>query len=79
MNIQAFGITRDIIGKSLITCQVPPEGMPISELKSWLLASYPELTDLSALAIAVNFQYAADHILLRDQDEVALIPPVSGG
>lgn len=55
-------------------------GMTASQLLGLLQQEYPSLTPLApALAIAVNREYAAPETLLNDGDEVALIPPVSGG
>jgi len=39
----------------------------------------PEPTVWSSLAVAVNEEYAAADAVLHDGDEVALLPPVSGG
>lgn len=41
--------------------------------------SYPEFSKLSSLAVAVNGEYASNGIQLDSNDEIALIPPVSGG
>ncbi|WP_338039356.1 MoaD/ThiS family protein [Maribacter litopenaei] len=34
---------------------------------------------MSSLAVAVNSEYAEDDVQLKSNDEVAIIPPVSGG
>lgn len=55
-------------------------GLTPAQLLTGLTKDYPSLAPLApALAVAVNREYVqADHIL-KDGDEVALIPPVSGG
>jgi molybdopterin synthase sulfur carrier subunit len=40
---------------------------------------YPNLKGLKSLLIAVNNEYAEDSVELLESDEIALIPPVSGG
>jgi molybdopterin synthase catalytic subunit/molybdopterin synthase sulfur carrier subunit len=45
-----------------------------------LLREYPQLTPLRpSLRVAVNFEFADSGTLFGDGDEVAIIPPVSGG
>ena len=45
-----------------------------------LVAAYPQLAAVQqVLSIAVNSEYAGSHTALQAGDEVALIPPVSGG
>jgi len=80
MTIQllTFGIARDIAGGSSLTVEVP-EGSTVADLKWHLLGLYPRFESLNALFIAVNAAYAEDDTLLSGQDEIALIPPVSGG
>ena len=73
-----FGITKDLVGRQQISIEID-EPMLVSDFKSLLLENYPKLTGLNAVAIAVNSEYAEDHVLIKAQDEVALIPPVSGG
>ncbi len=76
--IKAFGISREIIGSKLLEMELP-EGYPVSEFKRDLFKKYPALVDLRSLYIAVNNEYAEEQTVLREGDEIALIPPVSGG
>ena len=76
--IKAFGISKEIIGSNLLEMEVP-EGHRISDLKKALFEKYPTFESLKSLYIAVNNEYAAEHVLLQEGDEIALIPPVSGG
>ncbi|MFC4097989.1 MoaD/ThiS family protein [Euzebyella saccharophila] len=80
MEVLLFGIAKDIVGSSSYTISENAV-MPISvaELKQQLTTDFPELGKLSSLAVAVNSEYAEDGVLLQSQDEIALIPPVSGG
>ncbi len=56
------------------------EGEPVGRLPALLSERYPKLGPLCAnIAFAVNAEYADAEQPLRDGDEVALIPPVSGG
>lgn len=52
----------------------------LGELKNMLYAQYPKLKPLEkTLSFAVNTEYADDSVKLCCGDEVAFIPPVSGG
>jgi molybdopterin converting factor subunit 1 len=57
-----------------------PEGATVSDLWQALCAQHAQLREVrAAVSFAVNQEYVdADHVL-ADDDEVALIPPVSGG
>ena len=84
MTILLFGITKEIVGSptlSVPTASVTGRKIPttVGELKEFLGNTYPELNKLSSLAIAVNHNYAEDHERINSYDEIALIPPVSGG
>jgi len=80
MEVLLFGIAKDIVGQSQLqfseTEKVPGS---VSELKQMISASYPEFSKLSSLAVAVNSEYAQDDVSLKRNDEIAIIPPVSGG
>lgn len=76
-NIKAFGIAKDILGGREMTIQ--SDGRTVAALRQTLLRQYPALAGLRSVMIAVNNVYADDQILLTENDEIALIPPVSGG
>lgn len=75
--LRTFGITREILGGKEITVEM--EGYRVAELKAALNARFPAIKSLNSLLIAVNNEYAADEAVLSETDEIALIPPVSGG
>lgn len=80
MKVLLFGVTKDIIGKSPLEIPVADLDLgTVGGLKSYLQAAYPKLGELSSLAVAVNRAYAQDDDPIGAQDEIALIPPVSGG
>ena len=80
MEVLLFGIAKDIVGNSQLHFSEPNE-MPnsVSELKKMISKNYPEFSKLSSLAVAVNNEYAQDDVKLSTDDEIAIIPPVSGG
>lgn len=75
--IKAFGVTREIFGAREIMVSCP--GQTVAELKETLFENYPPLTGLRSIFIAVNNTYADDQHLIKETDEIAIIPPVSGG
>lgn len=79
MKILLFGITREITGQSRIEVPAGAGITTVKTLKNWLGKQYPAMEGLSSLAVAVDSEYAEDGDLLRDDQEIALIPPVSGG
>ncbi|MBL7874349.1 MAG: MoaD/ThiS family protein [Cyclobacteriaceae bacterium] len=77
VKIKAFGISRDILGKREVDFEL--SGVSVGDLRNTLGQRYPDLKKLNSLFIAVNQAYAPDETLLKQTDEIALIPPVSGG
>lgn len=77
VTIQAFGIARDMVGGREIVFAM--EGKTVGDLRRTLARQFPPLVKLNSLFIAVNHEYAEDTVLLSETDEIALIPPVSGG
>jgi molybdopterin converting factor subunit 1 len=78
INVLLFGITVDIAGKRRMALEVE-EGCNVLQLRRSLQEMYPELVSLRSLTLAVNNEYAPDTHTLGSGDEVAVIPPVSGG
>jgi len=73
-----FGITADLIGKTELE-MVLENSITVSAFKLVLKEEYPQLKNIDSYAIAVNETYAEDSLILKDEDVVAVIPPVSGG
>ncbi len=76
--ILLFGISREIVGSSELTLSLD-EGNTVGDLLDVLTQKYPEFSDLKSIMVAVNNEYAGSDHSLKEGDEIALIPPVSGG
>lgn len=77
ITILTFGIARQITGGPVVLphADVPTAGKLLLVMKE----RFPALAALRSLAVAVNGQYADAATSIQPGDEVALIPPVSGG
>ena len=74
-----FGALRDLSGHATDSLSLP-EGATLADLVSHYEQKIPKLKQfLPSLALSLNQQYAQADSVLHDQDEVALLPPVSGG
>lgn len=78
VSILAFGIAKDIVKANKIKIELEP-GANTRVLRKTLETSYPAFAELKSYMIAVNQQYASEDTALKAQDEIAIIPPVSGG
>ena len=76
--IKAFGISKEIVGGKFLELEVPT-GYTVFDLKKELFEKYPAFGDLRSLYIALNNEYADEAQVLKEGDEIALIPPVAGG
>jgi molybdopterin synthase catalytic subunit len=74
-----FGMLKDLAGKSSDLLELP-ESASVADVLAHYQAHLPRLKDLLPwLAVAVNQHYAGSETKLNPDDEVALLPPVSGG
>lgn len=78
ISILAFGITAEIIGNKTVNIELP-EGSSVSQLKHTLNETYPDFKLKTTFQVAINHSMASDDQKIESGDEVALIPPVSGG
>ncbi|SOD98576.1 MoaD/ThiS family protein [Spirosoma fluviale] len=78
ISVLLFGITRDLTGQSAVSVPLA-EGASVGDLLTQIHQKYPALAGIRSLLIAVNGEYAESEQVLTRHDEVALIPPVSGG
>jgi molybdopterin converting factor subunit 1 len=77
--VKLFARLRDIAGSSELNRDVPA-GATAGTLWSSLVAEFPDLAAYTAsISMAVNAEYAKGGTALVDGDEVAFLPPVSGG
>jgi molybdopterin converting factor subunit 1 len=78
IHIRAFGIAKEICKHSQVEVELN-QNDTIRSLKTILENKYPMLRELGTYMIAVNNDYGEDGTILQATDEVAIIPPVSGG
>ncbi|MEZ0375152.1 MAG: MoaD/ThiS family protein [Candidatus Sericytochromatia bacterium] len=78
VKILSFAQLREALG-SVLELELP-EGASVATLQQALSARFPDLPALAVARVAVNRSYVVDPAqLLAASDEIALIPPVSGG
>jgi len=74
-----FGVVKDLVGRPNDTLVVS-EGARVEEVLALYLKQTPRLRSLlPSLAFSVNQEYASADRVLADEDELGLLPPVSGG
>ena len=79
VRVLLFGVLKDIFQRGEEPLELSP-GATVSDLLDHYRRLAPEKGKFFySLALAVNQQYAAPTHILEDGDEVALLPPVSGG
>jgi len=78
LRLLCFGRLREILAPEMVFELASPAS--VADLWQALRAQYPALAPYEgAVAVAVNQSFAAPSTLLSEGDEVALLPPVSGG
>jgi molybdopterin converting factor subunit 1 len=79
VTVRLFARLRDITGAAELTRDVPA-GATAGDVWRALVAEFPELAGYdSSVSTAVNADYAKMGTALAERDEVAFLPPVSGG
>jgi sulfur-carrier protein len=79
IKVRFFASLRERLGRSEVICEVPPHAT-VSMVWEVLLCEHPELAAIErSLAFAVAQEYVDKGHPLQDNDELAIIPPVSGG
>jgi molybdopterin synthase catalytic subunit len=79
VHVLLFGALKDLQAREKETVELP-EQATVAEFLRRFIAAAPQVGKYAgSLAIAVNREYALPTQVLREGDEVALLPPVSGG
>jgi len=74
-----FAGAKDIVGTNELQLELGPDSTS-EQLSTQLLSSFPDLQDIwESCIFAVNLTYIDSPVPLKDGDEVAIIPPISGG
>lgn len=74
-----FGVLKDLAGRSSETLTLPDQAIARDVVEHYEQRFSSLKGALSSIAISVNQQYAQPGDRLRAGDEIALLPPVSGG
>lgn len=79
MRVLFFAQLKDVTGYDAVEF-APPAPLNREQLWTMLLEKFPKLTPHRAnVRLARNWEYAAPDTQFANTDEIALIPPVSGG
>jgi len=79
VRVLLFASVREAVGERHVYVRVGP-GATVADVRSKVCEEYPQVSEvMMRCAVAVNQEYAGEDRGVRGGDEVALIPPVSGG
>lgn len=78
ITVRFFAGLREAFGAGMTTLELPAESSVVTAWQA-IVAAHPAVDTGVSLAYAVNRAYAEPTTILHDGDELALIPPVSGG
>jgi sulfur-carrier protein len=79
VTVRLFARLRDIAGAAELSCEVAP-GATIGTVWQQLTREFPEFAAYErSVSTAVNTDYARMEQAVDDGDEIAFLPPVSGG
>lgn len=79
IKVKLFAILRERVGESEITITVPT-GITVNQLNSEILNKFPQLKSFSnKFVTSVNCKVTSGDTIITSKDEIALLPPVSGG
>ena len=77
LRIKLFAGIKQKIGKDEIIINADRE-IKVRELISIIKEQYPEIKELNFF-VSVNHEFADEEKVIKEGDEIALLPPVSGG
>ena len=79
LTVRLFALYRERAGRGTFPLQLP-DGATVADLIAEVRRHFPMLAPPQVqIVAAVNADYASPEVVLRQGDDVCLIPPVSGG
>jgi molybdopterin converting factor subunit 1 len=79
INVLYFGVLKEIFGRQREEMDLDEPATVEEVLEECRVRGVASAELMAALAVAVNQEYARAETPLKEGDEVALLPPVSGG
>lgn len=79
IHVLFFGMLKELVGQASDSLSLP-DGATLADVLSHYECRIPRLKEfVASMAMSVNQEYASPEAKLKSGDEVALLPPVSGG
>ena len=79
VTVKLFAGYQEALGLSELGLKFPPN-TPVFAVRDRLLSEHPELEHLRQITrFGINLEFVTPETLLKEGDEIVLIPPVSGG
>jgi MoaE-MoaD fusion protein len=79
IQVRFFAAYREIVGSRSVSWSAHA-GLTLEELVDGVMEKYPKLAGhRDTMLLAVNHAFVGSERVLKEGDEVALLPPVSGG
>lgn len=79
MTVKLFARLRELAGAADVAVEVPP-GATVRDVWAALVAAHPAVAAYErSMSCAVNLDYARMTAPVAEGDDVAFLPPVSGG
>lgn len=79
LRVKFFASYKEALGREELDLELE-DNSTVSDLIENLRKDHPKLGNLlETLVVSVNLEYAQYDLVLKEGDEVALLPPVSGG
>ncbi|HEX5186549.1 MAG TPA: MoaD/ThiS family protein [Nitrososphaeraceae archaeon] len=80
LKIKVFGILREKLKSNTLSIPINNNSISLEELEEYLKKLYPYLyMNRINFVLAVNKAVCNENIHISSSDEIALIPPISGG
>lgn len=81
ITVKFFAMLRNLAGTEVVEYEADG-GISIEDLKERVKGDFPKLSDIidaRSVFISINQEFAERGAVVRDGDEVAFLPPFSGG
>ena len=78
VTVRFFALGRELMGTSELVLSLPTP-TTVQDVIRHITAQHPQLERLPSFVVAKNAEYAFETDVVENGDELAIIPPVSGG